>query len=520
MTACSSSSTKPDQSATSQTTAQSTTATSSIEATNEPGIVSFFAIDYMGKKNYDEGLPVIQGIEKKLNIKFKWEIMPSAGYEDALNIKLASGTEMPDIFYSWQQNADKLASSGALVALSDYFGDTMKETADVIAQHPDLKVQITSPDGKVYFLSEYTANNNLNSAWMIRQDWLDQLKLKAPTNLDELLNVLTEFKKNDLNGNKKKDEIPLGIAYRNYAWMMTYQWWGIKALDPWKWIGIDENNKCYVYVTTPEFKECMAYMQKLFTSGFINQDVLNVADFNGDISANRVGLFFGQPSNEYTDKIKASFPDKNPQYSIMMPPTGPTGKTGVRSYPNSIGTYFISAKGKNVKDATRVYNYVFGTEEGRNLLMMGIEGQTYTIKDGVAYATGNVLRDPSGLNPWDVLYNYGTSAVFPYMKTDTVTSFQRSLETGNTAWINQGMEMYKQKLDTKPEMSLRFTDSEVTAMGEISAQVDTYINETLCKILVGNISMNEWDNFITTIKSKNIEKLAEYYQAAFDRSSK
>lgn len=43
----------------------------------------------------------------------------------------------------------------------------------------------------------------------INQEWLDYLKLDAPTNTEELYNVLVAFRDGDPNQNGKKDEIPL-----------------------------------------------------------------------------------------------------------------------------------------------------------------------------------------------------------------------------------------------------------------------------------------------------------------------
>jgi len=487
---------------------------------SEPGIVRFFAYDARGEVNYDQGLPVIVEIEKRLNVKFEWEIMSYNSYEEALSIKLAAGSDMPDMFYSWLLNPDVLAMNNAIIPLSDYFDSYMSDAGAVVAANPDLRAQITSPDGKIYFLPDFYDKTRVNNGWLVRQDWMEKLNIPDPQTPEDVYQMLKAFKEQDPNGNGQRDEIPLNFAYLNYMWMMTYQWWGIQAIAPWNWMAID-GSRLYSYVTEPAFRDCIEWLSRCYADGLINQDVLNVvdADYTGAIYDNRAGLFFGGFSNMYTDNILLSHPDSGAELKIMMPPKAPGAKTtGIRVYGNTNGTYFISAAGKNPTDAMRVMNFVFGTDEGRFLQRAGIEGLTYILKNGDPYPTDDVLNPPAGKTSIDVLYDVGVDMVMASSFTPRLIAFSDALG-GASQWILDGKKMLADNLDLSPEMSLRFTDEEVILTTEIHADIDTYITETLANIIVGKGTMADFDNMVAYVKDKGIDRIVAVYQAAYDRAN-
>lgn len=501
------------------------TSTGTIDETNqevqkEPGVVSIFWFDSgYAAKNYDQDLPVIKEIEKNLNIKFDWQLMPYNGYEDALNIKLAAGSDMPDLFCSWAQSPEELAKNGAIVALSDYFDTTMKKAKEAIEANKDLKAAVTSPDGNVYFLPGYVEqNSSFDQVWMIRQDWLDHLGLQVPETTDDFYNVLKAFKNGDPNQNGKKDEIPLYFAYLNYAWFFTMQNFGLNMAAPWDWVTRENDGKLSTYITQPQFKETITYVSKLYKDGLINQDILNIAgdDYTKAIYDNRVGCIFGDPSPSWIDKIKESHPNKDPKWTIMLPPKGPRGERGVRVFGSFDGTFFVSKNGKNTEDATRFYEYIFADPEGIKLINYGIKGMSYEEEGGVPKFTEFVTKNPDGLSAGDALLSIGAKGTFPGPRGSDVVLKELAFEGQD--WITKGLGLYADNLTKIPEVRFRFTSDETTQMADLKANLESYINETLAKMLVGNMSIDEFDKFVNTCKDNGIEKVVDIYNQVADRS--
>ena len=92
--------------------------------------------------------------------------------------------------------------------LIDSYAPNLKR---IIESDPDVKKQIALDDGTIYMfplLKLDALKLNATSGLIMRQDWLDKLNLKVPTNIDEWYTVLKAFKEQDPNGNGKPDELP------------------------------------------------------------------------------------------------------------------------------------------------------------------------------------------------------------------------------------------------------------------------------------------------------------------------
>ena len=105
----------------------------------------------------------------------------------------------------------------------------------------------------------------------INAEWLDTLGLTAPTNIDELYDVLVAFRDGDPNGNGKKDEIPMiGIADDAYADVVC---WIVNAFVLWNrdyHFNVDENGKLWVPYTTDAYREAMIFVKKLVDEGLLS----------------------------------------------------------------------------------------------------------------------------------------------------------------------------------------------------------------------------------------------------------
>lgn len=498
----------------------STAAGTSAEASKEPGIVKIMTIDssYL-KKNYDQDLPVFKEVEKNLNIKLEWQLMPNNGYDDALKIKLSAGSDMPDIFVSWSQNPETLAQNGAIVAMSDYFDTTMKNTQKVIAEDPNLKVGLTSPDGKVYFLPRKTGTVQLG--WLIRQDWLDKLNLKVPETMDDFYNVLKAFKDQDPNENGKKDEVALAQRHVIYSYLYSMQSWGLSIVDLASWVAKDKTGEYTCFLTRPEFKENLTFLNKLFSEKLLNQDILTINNSAYDklMSENRVGVTFNGINPGYLDMIKEANPGVEPKWTVMLPPTGPNGDRGVRSLNSLDCPTFIAKNGKNIEDATRFLDYIFADPEGRDLMTYGIKGLTYNENNGEKVLTDIIMKNPEGLSIGDARNSMGMWPMsLPGIQEQDPKQILDAVNKDNP-WIVTGIDLYNQNnlwSDTEPKY--RFTTEEVEELTAIKTGIQTYVDENVQKMIVGAQSLDTFDKFAASLKEKNIDRIVEIYNQAKART--
>lgn len=90
---------------------------------------------------------------------------------------------------------------------------------------PKTLFYASEADGSIYRIPGDVAEPSCENLW-IRQDWLDNLNLKAPTTIEELNEVLRAFTEDDPDGNGQNDTYGLGgdgYDFRSFwPWIQSY----------------------------------------------------------------------------------------------------------------------------------------------------------------------------------------------------------------------------------------------------------------------------------------------------------
>lgn len=151
--------------------------------------------------------PMTRLAEEKLGIKMETTLLggDAANYDTKLRLALTGSEDLPDIFpvYGTQMIADMIESGRVKDITEDiekYMPDRLKEIYD---QYPETFYPLMK-DGKTYGLACCPALTE-GQVMIIRQDWLDNLNLQAPTNMDEFETVIKAFTEDDPDRNGKKD---------------------------------------------------------------------------------------------------------------------------------------------------------------------------------------------------------------------------------------------------------------------------------------------------------------------------
>jgi putative aldouronate transport system substrate-binding protein len=158
--------------------------------------------------------PMIRLGVEKLGIKIDISLLggDAGNYDTKLRLALTGSEKLPDVFpiYNTQLISDMIESGKVKDITGDFEKYLPARLKEVYELYPETFYPVTK-DGKIYgfavtpFLTE-------GQIMVIRQDWLDKLGLKAPTNIDEFENVIKAFTENDPDGNGKKDTY--GFTYQ------------------------------------------------------------------------------------------------------------------------------------------------------------------------------------------------------------------------------------------------------------------------------------------------------------------
>ncbi|WP_127548937.1 extracellular solute-binding protein [Paenibacillus amylolyticus] len=461
--------------------------------------------------------------EKLTGIKVKFTHPPLGQQRDQFNL-LISTKELPDvIYYNWADavgGPEKMIKDGRIIRLNELIDSYAPNLKRIIESDPDVKKQIALDDGTIYMfplLKLDALKLNATSGLIMRQDWLDKLNLKVPTNIDEWYTVLKAFKEQDPNGNGKPDELPFtgnwgpGNLTKLHDFAAAF---GVIG-------GFQMNgDKVEFGPIQPGYRDFLETMAKWYKEGLIDPEIMtnDGKAFDYKVTSNLAGAYQGgvfSGMGKYFNLMR----DTDPNFNVTgVPwPVSPDGTSyatfnldaKVLSYGEAITA---SADEEKLKYIVQWMDYNY-SEEGSDLFNFGIENDSY-VRDGEGVKfTDTIIDNPNGLTYDQALASYALSIMDGPINQDSryldALLFDDGQRAANAEWMKASSAL------TLPP--IRLSTDEVTTSTSIMSQVNTYLNETMTAIISGQKPITEFDKMAETIKSMDIDRAIEVHQAAYDR---
>lgn len=174
-------------------------------------VISLMAIDYEGSPLTGEHAEaVVKQMEEHTNTKVNYTFVPNDSYEDKLSLTLASPEDMPMIISVGTLNGviTSAAEAGAFWDLSEFIKDSSKYPN--LAQSNDSVNNSLTVDGKLIGVYKARAIGRYGMGY--RQDWADKLGLDVPETLEDVYNMMYQFRYGDPDGNGKDDTYGLSLC--------------------------------------------------------------------------------------------------------------------------------------------------------------------------------------------------------------------------------------------------------------------------------------------------------------------
>jgi len=337
--------------------------------------------------------PVVAEADKLANVKLEIEAPPINNYVDKLQVVMASG-DLPDVIYNWgtagngaDANMEKWAQNGLLEPLDDK-----------IANYPNLMKNITPEmwdavksvnDGKTYIIPRTNVVNHWG--YMINQQWLDKLGLKAPTNIEEFTNVVRAFAKNDPDGNGKADTYGLSLSGpdlgRNTIWNATN--FLTAAFDLPVVDGVKDTDGQYkIREKMSGYLPYLTYLKQLNDEKLIDPEFLinKIYVDTEKLNQFKVGIVYGHQSAVLGNISK--LPDSEKIFSYHGVLKDDKGVASDWVTPAMWGGWMIPKDSKKVDDVLKFLDWG-NTAEANTLFQLGVKGLTY---DSYDPATKAVVR--------------------------------------------------------------------------------------------------------------------------------
>ena len=267
------------------------------------------------------------------DIRFVKYASSSSDYKKQLSTETATDQKLPDILWRFSLSDDEIrryGQDGYFVDLAPYFEDkeksanwwrmtekylseTERERAWLLI-HDEYRSNLDNTgevSGPIYAYPsvETTLIDTMDFMPMINKQWLDALKLQAPTNLEELKTVLIAFRDDDPNGNGIPDEKPMLGCTSAYGsalveWIINFY---VFHNDE-HYFNVGADGKLYASQTTDAYREALKYIRSLVAENLLHVKALSYTATelrNVLQNTDTVGVTVCHPSLSFTEDSKA-----------------------------------------------------------------------------------------------------------------------------------------------------------------------------------------------------------------------
>ncbi len=484
------------------------------------------ALDYNDMK-------IMQDLYASTNVKVNWENVSESVYASQKNLIFGNTKDRPDAIYHAGMSAGEIiryAERKVLLPVSDYL-EYMPNFAKILEERPDIKNQITNvSDGKIYALPRIEEMGLLQhpNLLFLNKNWTAQaikagavsgiseadLKDGLSLTADQMEDILTYFKTNDMNGNGSNDERPLNFVYNN---------WQGNQCDLYGMFGINDNLEHRVVidgtvtytVLDDRFKEATNYISGWVEDGLI--DMVSFEQSQDNFLANGKGLEMYGAFYWWESETVVSNPEN---YIVCEPLTGPHGDQTICVSNNpevGTGELVIFADCPNVEVLLTYFDRYYAPEVSAqiNYGAIGVAFEEEKDADGML-----VPKDPPAGVTTDELRLQNAPLGIIYLS---------DYAWENVVHMEPRAQLRKERLEkyatpfvaenVTPVPNLQFTLEELNVLSNYETNVNDYIRTNLIKWLTqGGVSDSDWTSFKSQLTDKiGITQIQKVYQDAYDR---
>nr|WP_308624962.1 extracellular solute-binding protein [uncultured Eisenbergiella sp.] len=482
-------------------------------------------------------------------IEFEWQAIPSEGAQEKINLMLASGEELPDVFWSFGDGKSgnivvQYADQDIFMPTEGLINEYMPNLKKILDDSENYWSEITAPDGHTYgfpYIEEMYGLVLTGGPLLINKTWLDEVGREVPTTVDEWVDCLKAFRDGgDLNGNGADDEIPMatwfGATDTFGSYNMFYRFTGAFGCAD-SYCGGNAyadhlrliDGKVTFTAQDEAFRKTAEFFNMLYDEGLIWN-----GSFEADESASyksslikeevaRIGCFGTWTDQEITNL------DVHDEYVAIPRLQGEAGMTGFENNYSELqdsSNTAITTTCKFPHVIAKFVDYMVGDPAISIQSNWGAEGYNYA-KD-----ENGILRTPldeqGRYQPQTEYTTFGEARVNStttrgsmivlneYYETVAGYAYDavQLLENQKTNGKDEIMEEY----DTIPRVMM--TTTELSRLAQIQPTISDIVDRYINQWVTGGVTDDNWNAYLGELQSAGVEELVSIYQSAVDRSSK
>lgn len=494
-------------------------------------------------------LAMVKKWAEDTGVEFDWKPIPGEGAQEKINLMLASGDDLPDVFWNFGDGKSgnivvQYADQDIFIPTENLINNYMPSLKKILDAHPTYWTEIKAPDGHIYgfpYIEEMYGLVLTGGPLLINKNWLDKVGKKVPTTVDEWVDCLKAFRDGgDLNGNGKADEIPMATWFGANdtfgSYNMFYRFTGAFGqadsycggnayADHLRLI----DGKVTFTAMDPAFKDTAAFFnmlnkEKLIWNGSFESDASAAYQsslIKEDVA--RIGCFGTWTDQEITNL------DVHDEYVAVPRLKGTKGGTGFENNYSELqdsSDTAITTSCKFPHVVARFVDYMVGDPAISIQSNWGAEGYNYKKDDK------GVLRTP--------LDDKGRYVAQTEYKTFGEARVNSTPCRGSMVVLNEYYDkvagyaydavqlLENQKVNGKEEIMKEYetiprvlmTTEELSRLAQIQPTISDIVDRYINQWVTGGVTDDNWNSYLEELKAAGVEELVSIYQTAVDRTSK
>ena len=462
--------------------------------------------------------PFGQELMKNMGVNIEFIHPPVGQTTEQLGILLTSNS-LPDIIeYNWSAlsgGAAKALKEGYIIKLNDVFASDAPNLTAYLKSQPGYDKDTKTDDGSYYAFPFIRGDDFLtvSAGPILRGDWLTDLGLPIPETIDEWHTVLTAFR------DRKGATSPLSFTNGGgSSWFREGDFSGAYGTPRNFFI---DGEKVVYGPYDPRYKDFLTEMAKWYEEGLIDANIANVegSTLDSNILNSKTGATIGY-GGSLLGRLTQSMAGKDDKFKLVAAkhPVLTKGETpvfGQRSpIVDTIGAA-ITSSCKNVGLAARMLDYAY-SDKGHLLYNFGIEGESYNMVDNYPTYTDLIMKNPDGLSITQAMSRYIRGSYSgPFVQDKAYMEQYYTLDEQKEALVRWSDTDTSQKRSLP--VSVTFLPEESSEISTILNDINTRVDEMTMKFIMGIEPMDNFDKYISDLKSFGMERAIEIQQNAFDR---
>ena len=468
--------------------------------------------DFVGTGTMGD-LPFYKALYEKTGVEIEW-IHPSVADNTTGYYLLLASADLPDIitheyYVYYQGGGDAAIADDVYIDIKPLLPEYAPEYWAMLESDPDTLRQVTTDEGHIwcfYMIDTFAQPSYAGPIWRI--DMLNELGLEVPRTVAETKAALIAMK--EQLGLETPMLFPKSGVSAQGSIVGAY---GTKN----DFILLDD--KVYYGPILDGYREYLREMNEWYKEGLIAPDfaAYDSAQENADVTGGTFGYLCDHGFSTILSWNQMMGAEDR-QYFIGGPYAildgDEDGKIDFQldTYRAQQNCTAVTADCKNPEVAVAWLGAKF-TPEFIILANYGVEGTTFEYVDGKPTYTDFAIHNPDGRSLGNLLYEYGLGKG-PYNRIMDRNWFTYPPEAIEAQYIWEESSTGTGEI---PEVFMTMTPEDSAEFASITGDIKTYVSENTPKFITGELSVDDdWDAFVSTILSMNIERAIELKQASYD----